>query len=89
MALFEPGIYAVRNLLKVNPQPSPESDPSPAPAPLPFAIGNDAASAATRGMGAAGFLLTARAPVSRVIAVPPLPPLPTPVPTPTPEPRAN
>ncbi len=62
---------------------------APPPAPLPFAIGNDAASAATRGMGAPGFLLTARAPTTRVIVVPPLPPLPTPVPTPTPEPPAN
>ena len=57
---------------------------TPAPGPLPVAIGNDASSAATRGMGSAGFLLTARAPIRRAIVVPPLPPLPTAVPTPDP-----
>lgn len=55
-----------------------------APSPMPVAIGNDAASAATRGMGAAGFLITARPPTQRTIVVPPLPPLPTVVPTPAP-----
>lgn len=58
---------------------------SPAQAPLPIAIGNDAASAATRGMGSAGFLLTARPPTRQtffVTVVPP--PTPTPVPTPAP-----
>ncbi len=59
---------------------------SPAQAPLPIAIGNDAASAATRGMGSPGFLLTARAPAPRVFLVTPVPPAPTPVPTPTPTP---
>lgn len=63
---------------------------TPAPGPLPVAIGNDTASAATRGMGSAGFLLTARAPARRPIVVPPLPPLP-PLPTavPTPGPSAD
>lgn len=63
----------------------------PPPAPPSISIGNDAASAATRGMGAAGFLLTARAPAARPIIVPPLPllPAPTPTPTPTPGPPAS
>ncbi len=61
---------------------------SSAPGPLPVAIGNDASSAATRGMGAAGFLFTARAPTRRTIVVPPLPPLP-PAPTPTPDASPN
>lgn len=61
----------------------------PAPAPMPMAIGNDASSAAMRGMGSPGFLLTARPPTRRVIFVPPLPPPPTPVPTPTPGPPAS
>jgi hypothetical protein len=55
-----------------------------APSPMPVAIGNDASSAAMRGMGSAGFLITARPPTQRTIVVPPLPPLPTPVPTPAP-----
>lgn len=59
---------------------------SPAPAPPPLVIGNDAASAAMRGMGTPGFLLTARPPTRRPIVIPPLPPLPTPTPTPTPTP---
>ncbi|MHB8799301.1 MAG: hypothetical protein ACYDBY_12650 [Thermoanaerobaculia bacterium] len=59
---------------------------TPAPAPLPWVIGNDAASAAMRGMGPPGFLLTARPPTRRIILIPPPPPLPTPVPTPTPSP---
>jgi hypothetical protein len=65
---------------------------APAPAPLPFTVGNDASSAAMRGMGSPGFLMTARPPTRRTIAIPPLPPLPplpTPVPTPTPDPSAN
>lgn len=57
---------------------------SPAQAPMPVVIGNDAASAAMRGMGSPAFLLTARPPTRRVIVVPPPPPLPTPLPTPTP-----
>ena len=61
---------------------------SSAPGPLPVAIGNDASSAATRGMGASGFLFTARAPARRAIIVPPLPPLP-PAPTPTPGPSPD
>jgi hypothetical protein len=61
---------------------------SSAPGPLPVGIGNDASAAATRGMGAAGFLFTARAPTRRSIIVPPLPPLP-PAPTPTPGPSPN
>ena len=60
-----------------------------APAPMPMAIGNDAASAATRGMGPAGFLFTARPPTRRTIIVPPPPPVPTPTPTPTPGPPAS
>ena len=62
-----------------------------APAPMPAVIGNDAASAAMRGMGAPGFLLTARPPTRRMIIIPPLPLLPTPVPTPaeTPGPSSN
>lgn len=58
---------------------------SPAQAPLPIAIGNDAASAATRGMGSPGFLLTARPPTRQtffVTVVPPPPPPPTPTPGP-------
>ncbi len=58
---------------------------APAPAPLPAVIGNDAASAAMRGMGPPGFLITARPPTRRHIYIPP-PPLPTPAPTPTPTP---
>ncbi|HYN42549.1 MAG TPA: hypothetical protein VE129_12275 [Thermoanaerobaculia bacterium] len=61
---------------------------SSAPGPLPVVIGNDASSAAMRGMGAPGFLFTARAPTRRSIIVPPLPPLP-PAPTPTPDPSPN
>ncbi len=60
---------------------------SSAPGPLPVVIGNDAASAAMRGMGAPGFLFTARAPVRRSIVIPPLPPAPTSVPTPDPSPN--
>jgi len=60
---------------------------SAAPGPPPMVIGNDAASAATRGMGAAGFLFTARAPTRRAIIVPPLPPAPTPIPAPDPSPN--
>ena len=63
-------------------------EPAP-PAPMTMAIGNDAASAATRGMGPAGFLLTARPPSRRTIVVPPLPPVPTPTPNPTPGPPAS
>jgi hypothetical protein len=59
---------------------------APPTMPMPAVVGNDAASAATRGMGSAGFLLTARPPTTRVLIVPPLPPLPTPAPTPTPTP---
>ncbi len=62
---------------------------APAPAPMALVIGNDASSAATRGMGQPGFLLTARAPERRTIIIPPLPPLPTPSPTPTPGPPAS
>lgn len=64
---------------------------SPAPGPLPAVITNDAASAATRGMGSAGFLLTARPPTQRSIIIPSLPllPLPTPTPTETPGPTSN
>jgi hypothetical protein len=62
---------------------------SPAPGPPPMVIGNDAASAAMRGMGAPGFLLTARPPTRRLIVVPPPPPLPTPTPAPTPVPPAS
>jgi hypothetical protein len=62
---------------------------SPAPAPVPAVIGSDAASAAYRGMGAPGFILTARPPTRRSIVVPPLPPLPTPAPTPAPEPQGD
>ena len=62
---------------------------APAPAPLQLAIGNDAASAATRGMGPPGFILTARAPEKRAIVIPALPPLPTPSPTPVPGPPAS
>lgn len=58
---------------------------APAPGPPPLVIGNDAASAAMRGMGTPGFILTARPP-TRKIVIPPLPPLPTPVPSPTPTP---
>jgi hypothetical protein len=54
------------------------------PAPMTMAIGNDAASAATRGMGPAGFLFTARPPTRRTIVVPAPPPVPTPVPSPGP-----
>ncbi|MBI5444821.1 MAG: hypothetical protein HY900_26860 [Deltaproteobacteria bacterium] len=61
---------------------------SSALAPVPAVIGNDAASAATRGMGSAGFLFTARAPTRRTIIVPPPPP-PPPVPTPTPAPTPS
>jgi hypothetical protein len=65
----------------------------PPPVPPGISVGNDAASAATRGMGSSGFLLTARAPVARPIVVPPLPlfpaPTPTPTPTPTPGPPAS
>jgi hypothetical protein len=61
---------------------------SSAPGPLPVVIGNDASSAAMRGMGAPGFLFTARAPTRRSIIVPPLPPLP-PAPTPTPGPSPD
>jgi len=57
---------------------------APAPAPAPWAFTNDAASAAMRGMGPPGFLLTARPPTRRVILVPAPPPLPTPTPTPAP-----
>lgn len=59
---------------------------SPAQAPLPIAIGNDAASAATRGMGSPGFLLTARPPTRQIFLITTTPPPPTPVPTPTPGP---
>ena len=59
---------------------------APAPAPPLWVIGNDAASAAMRGMGPPGFLLTARPPTRRIIVIPPPPPVPTPVPTPTPSP---
>lgn len=59
---------------------------SSAPGPLPVVIGNDASSAAMRGMGTPGFLFTARAPTRRSIIVPPLPPAPTPTPTPGPDP---
>jgi hypothetical protein len=64
---------------------------SSAPGPLPIVIGNDASSAAMRGMGAPGFLFTARAPIRRSIVVPPLPPLPPlpPAPTPTPVPSPS
>ena len=62
---------------------------APPPAPISGAIGNDAASAAMRGMGPAGFILTARPPTQRTIVVPPLPPPPQPTPTPTPAPSAN
>lgn len=62
---------------------------APAPAPIPWVIGNDAASAAMRGMGPPGFLLTARPPTRRVIVIPPPPPVPTPVPSPTPSPAAS
>lgn len=62
---------------------------APAPGPPQWAIGNDAASAATRGMGPAGFLLTARPPTRRIIVIPPPPPVPTPVPSPTPSPAAS
>ena len=66
---------------------------SPASGPPPMVIGNDASSAAMRGMGAPGFLFTARAPTRRSIIVPPLPPLPplpaAPTPTPTPGPSPN
>lgn len=62
---------------------------APAPAPPPWVIGNDAASAAMRGMGPPGFLLTARPPSRRVIVIPPPSPVPTPVPTPTPSPAAS
>lgn len=63
---------------------------SSAPGPPPMVIGNDASSAAMRGMGAPGFLLTARAPTRRSIIVPPLPlPPPAPSPTPTPGPSPN
>ncbi|HMM35069.1 MAG TPA: hypothetical protein PKA62_10095 [Thermoanaerobaculia bacterium] len=62
---------------------------APAPAPIPWVIGNDAASAAMRGMGPPGFLLTARPPTRRVIVIPPPPPVPTPVPTPTPSPATS
>ncbi len=62
---------------------------APAPAPIPWVIGNDAASAAMRGMGPPGFLLTARPPTRRIIVIPPPPPVPTPVPTPTPAPSAS
>jgi hypothetical protein len=57
-----------------------------AQAPPPIAIGNDAASAATRGMGSPGFLLTARPPTRQVFLITTAPPPPTPVPTPTPTP---
>ena len=57
-----------------------------APAPAQLSIGSDAASAATRGMGPPGFLLTARAPVQRAIVIPALPAVPTPSPTPAPTP---
>ena len=59
---------------------------APAPAPMQLSIGSDAASAATRGMGPPGFIMTARAPERRTIVIPPLPPVPTPSPTPTPGP---
>jgi hypothetical protein len=59
---------------------------TPAQAPLPLAIGNDAASAATRGMGSPGFLLTARPPNRQIFLITTAPPSPTPVPTPTPTP---
>lgn len=62
---------------------------APAPAPPPWVIGNDAASAAMRGMGPPGFLLTARPPTRRVIVIPPPSPVPTPVPTPTPSPASS
>ncbi len=62
---------------------------SPAPAPPPWVISNDAASAAMRGMGPPGFLLTARPPTRRVIILPPPPPVPTPIPSPTPAPPAD
>jgi hypothetical protein len=62
---------------------------APAPAPLPIVIGNDASSAAMRGMGQAGFLMTARAPTRRTVIVPPPPALPTPAPTPTPGPPGS
>ena len=61
---------------------------SSAPGPLPVVIGNDASSAAMRGMGAPGFLFTARAPTRRTIIIPPLPPLP-PAPTPTQTPGSS
>jgi hypothetical protein len=62
---------------------------SAAPAPMTLSIGNDASSAATRGMGTPGFLMTARPPTQRTIVVPPLPPLPKPTPAPTPDPPAR
>lgn len=55
-----------------------------AQAPLPIAIGNDAASAATRGMGSPGFLLTARPPNRQILLITTTPPVPTPTPTPGP-----
>lgn len=57
-----------------------------AQAPMPIAIGNDAASAATRGMGSAGFLLTARPPNREIFLITTTPPPPVPTPTPTPGP---
>jgi hypothetical protein len=62
---------------------------APAPGPSPIVVGNDASSAAMRGMGAPGFLLTARPPPRRFIVVPPLPALPVPTPTPSPAPPAS
>ena len=62
---------------------------APAPAPPPFVIGNDAASAAMRGMGQPGFIITARPPVRQILIVPPPPPVPTPTPTPIPAPPAS
>jgi hypothetical protein len=57
-------------------------EPAPQRMPLPAVEMGDAASAATRGMGSAAFLITARPPVKRVV-------LPTPTPTPTPAPPEN
>ena len=52
-------------------------EPSPQELPLPAVSLGDAASAGSRSMGPAAFLITARPPVKRVV-------LPTPTPTPTP-----
>ncbi len=57
-------------------------EPSPQQLPLPAVNLGDANSAATRSMGPAAFLITARPPVKKVT-------VPTPTPTPTPPPSAS